>query len=612
MDYIPAMNFSTHCRNILSILLILWFGTGFCLADAVTEIKIGVLAKQGTDAAVKKWEPTAEYLNQRLTGYRFTIIPMQFDEIPLLVDKKLVDFAIVNSGIYVDLSVRFGLRRILTLKNRYNTGNLATEFGSVIFTRMENTSVWTLREIKYQQISAVHPTSFGGWMMALREIYDSGLSTDDLADIQFLNTHNAVVHSVLNGASDIGIVRTDTLERLALENQIDINKIRIINEKYYEGFPFKVSTRLYPEWPLAKLQHTSSLLARSVAVTLMQMPKQSSAAIAADIEGWTIPENYQPVHDILRELKSPPYESYGKATLTTLFTTYRYWLIGFLAVLIFQTVLSVSIIKLNYRLRKQKRDLIFSEERFKATFDQAAVGILHVSINGELLQVNQKFCRTLGYSATEIRKLNFNDFSDPAEISDEFHQLDRMRQREIDSYSYQKKYRCKNGSQIIGLTTISCIRDTEGNIKFLVVVVDDVTDVIHLKQNILRQKKQNQLILELAGDGILGLDAQGLHTFVNPAAAELFGWEIDDMMGKNSHQMWHHSHDDGSHYPEEDCPITQVLEIGKIHRGVNETLWRKDGTSFQAEFISTPIYEDDEITGAVVVVREYHNSETIG
>ncbi len=603
MYYILSMNLPKLCHICLLVPLILYSNLVYC-SNEINKIKIGVLAKQGTDIALQKWEPTVTYLNDRFEDYEFTLVPMDFDEIPLLIDHKLVDFAIVNSAIYVDLSVRFGLRRILTLKNRYNSGKLATEFGSTIITAIDNTEIWTLKDLKNRHLAAVHPTSFGGWLMALREIIDQGITANDFADIDFLNTHSAVVKDVLDKRVDVGIVRTDTLERMSQDGKIDINKLRILNKKEYDGFPFKVSTRLYPEWPMAKLEHTSSVLAKSVAIALMQMPEHSEAAISADIQGWTIPENYQPVHDILRELKRPPYENYGKITLTSVFKSYLYWVIAFLVVLLLQSGLIVGIFYLNTKLRHQKRDLIQSEERFKATFDQAAVGILHVSINGELLRVNQKFCRTLGYSEAEILKFNFNDFSDPTEISDEFHQLDKMRQHEIDSFTYQKKYNCKNGTQIFGLTTISCIRGSDGSIKYLVAVVDDVTEVINLEQRMITQQKQNQLILDLAGDGILGLDTKGIHTYVNPAAARIFGWKIEEMIGKNSHLMWHHSYSDGSHYPENNCPIQLVIEDGKIHREVNEIMWRKDGSSFLAEYISTPIYEDDKITGAVVVVRE--------
>ncbi|MBL7002764.1 MAG: Fis family transcriptional regulator, partial [Gammaproteobacteria bacterium] len=64
-----------------------------------------------------------------------------------------------------------------------------------------------------------------------------------------------------------------------------------------------------------------------------------------------------------------------------------------------------------------------------------------------------------------------------------------------------------------------------------------------------------------------------------------------------------HSHASGQPFAETECPITQVLRKGQTHRGKNEIMWHKDGSSFHAEYISTPIIEGDDITGAVVVVR---------
>ena len=96
-----------------------------------------------------------------------------------------------------------------------------------------------------------------------------------------------------DGRVDAGTVRTDTLERLAKDEGLNLSVFRVINEKYYEGFPHRVSTALYPEWPLAKLKHTPDELAKRVAVELLSMPADSPANKAAGIGGWTIPLDYQ-------------------------------------------------------------------------------------------------------------------------------------------------------------------------------------------------------------------------------------------------------------------------------------------------------------------------------
>jgi len=115
---------------------------------------------------------------------------------------------------------------------------------------------------------------------------------------------------------------------------------------------------------------------------------------------------------------------------------------------------------------------------------------------------------------------------------------------------------------------------------------------------------QNKLILESAGEGIFGLDLNGRHTFVNPAAAKMLGYATDELIGKHSHSTWHHTKPYGSPYPVEECPIYAAYTDGYIHRGSDEVFWRKDGTSFDVEYISTPIVENESIAGAVVTFTD--------
>lgn len=116
--------------------------------------------------------------------------------------------------------------------------------------------------------------------------------------------------------------------------------------------------------------------------------------------------------------------------------------------------------------------------------------------------------------------------------------------------------------------------------------------------------KQNELILNAVGDGIYGVDAQGRLTFINPAAAKIIGWEADEVLGKNSHYLWHHTKSDNSPYPEEDCLLFLAAKDGKVYRRDDDIFWRKDGSSFPVEYIITPIVEGDPTAGMVVVFRD--------
>jgi PAS domain S-box-containing protein len=115
---------------------------------------------------------------------------------------------------------------------------------------------------------------------------------------------------------------------------------------------------------------------------------------------------------------------------------------------------------------------------------------------------------------------------------------------------------------------------------------------------------QNKLILDSAGEGIYGVDLDGKTTFVNPAAAKMFGYEIGELIGRGMHDLLHYSRADGTSYAREECPIYAAFKDGIVRRVSEEVFWRKDGTSFPVDYVSTPIIEGGELCGAVVTFND--------
>lgn len=112
------------------------------------------------------------------------------------------------------------------------------------------------------------------------------------------------------------------------------------------------------------------------------------------------------------------------------------------------------------------------------------------------------------------------------------------------------------------------------------------------------------LLLSSVGDGIYSINKQGLCTFINPVGAKMLGLTPENVLGKNIHKVHHHTHEDGSHYPVEECPIYAAVHDGVVHEGIQEIFWRRDGSYFPVEFTSTPVIRDGEIIGSVVVFRD--------
>ena len=397
-------------RYIIALLLF----TGLVLAKT-SEVRIGILAKRGTQTTLKKWNPTALYLSKQLPEYDFKIVPINFDDIYTLVANGEVDFILTNPGFYVVLENKYDAQRITTLINKHVMGLAQKEFGGVLFTHIDNQNrLNSIQDIKGSSFAAVNENSLGGWQMAWRELVNNDMDKDkDLSSLTFKGTHDNVVYSVLNKEVDVGTVRTDTLERMFLEGKIDLNNIHVINLQSYDHFPFLISTRLYPEWPLAKLKHTPDKLSKQVAIALMQMSATCDAAVNAHIEGWNTPLSYQPVHDIFKVLKIPPY--YQSIKFWDVLDKYKYWILFYAFIALFAVSMLIHQLRLTSFLKRTQNELVQTEKM--AALGRLVAGVAHevntpigigVTAASHLINETKKF--NVSYQEQTLSKTSFENY----------------------------------------------------------------------------------------------------------------------------------------------------------------------------------------------------------
>ncbi len=232
-------------------------------------------------------------------------------------------------------------------------------------------------------------------------------------------------------------------------------------------------------------------------------------------------------------------------------------------------------------------------------------------VHGRLLEVNAAYCRMSGHSAEELLTMRVADL-EAEETADEVaaHIQKIMAQGED---RFEARHRRKDGS----------VFDVEVSVRYqpadgghLVHFLRDFTEHKRREENLARLDQKYELILRSAAEGIVGLDLQGNHTFVNPAAERMLGYAAEELIGRQSHSTWHHTKPDGSPYPKTECAICPTYREGAVHHTSSELFWRKDGTGFPVEYSSTPIYEDGRLAGAVVtftdITRRRQAEEEVG
>ncbi|WP_420266502.1 response regulator [Candidatus Magnetominusculus dajiuhuensis] len=144
--------------------------------------------------------------------------------------------------------------------------------------------------------------------------------------------------------------------------------------------------------------------------------------------------------------------------------------------------------------------------------------------------------------------------------------------------------------------------------EFLVAVSNTLAGIIARRsaEEAFRELKQRkEMILNSAGEGIFGLDRNGLISFVNPAATKMTGWHPEELIGKKQHDVIHHPNTGDVACYIDKCNIYKTFFDGKVYRVDGEVFWRKDGTSFPVEYVSTPIFDDNHrLMGAVIVFSD--------
>ncbi len=214
------------------------------------DVSIGLRANRGIEKGLKKWQPTVDYLNARIPEHNFVLSP--YESIKALnsaAGHGDFDFVLTNPSSYTEMEIEFGAARILTLLNKRQNIPL-NRFGSVIFTRADQSAIQTIQDLRGKSFMAVSERGFGGWRVAWGEL-KTNHNIDPYKDFSSLSfsggVQEKIVLAVRDGVVDAGVVRTDMLERMTADGLINIDNYRVLGERKTKGYPFKHSTRLYPE-----------------------------------------------------------------------------------------------------------------------------------------------------------------------------------------------------------------------------------------------------------------------------------------------------------------------------------------------------------------------------
>ena len=447
------------------------------LADTLV---VGVRAHLGEAAARQRWQPTIDALNAGIEGARFVLRTYDSpDAIVAGAERDEFDYVITDPGTFVEMDVRHGVEERLSLANVWK-GQPLDRFGSVIFVRKSNAGARGMQDLRGQRLLAVAPHAFGGWEMALKEFRDVGIEPDRFfRSVSFAGGNQQdVVFAVRDGRADVGVVRTGTLERMAEAGLIDLADFRVVAPRKMPGFPFLVSTDLYPEWVFAVHPGAPDRITQQVIDVLSQIGPGHPAVADGQYYSWETALNYWPVHLLLRQLKAPPYETFGDKTFAAVIWDNRMWLVMGAALIAFTIAALAIAVRQGVRMARKRGELL-TRQTSELAFRQRAIdahAIVSVTdAQGRMIYVNDKFMEITGYTCEELigRKHNIlkSGFHSPEFYADLWNTI-----RRGETWTGEIKNRRKDGSCYWVQSTIVPQRDADGRIVKFIGIQTDTTE----------------------------------------------------------------------------------------------------------------------------------------
>ncbi len=559
-------------------------------------VKIGVLANRGVSQCFEDWQPLADYLTDHDdANVLYWIEPLRFQDIDEAVQQQKIDFLISNPYVYVELAEEDAVERLATVIRKTSQGP-SKVFGGVVFTRSRSQDIQRFKDLRGKIIAAVSPDAFAAWIAVRRELHAQGIDPQrDFAKLTFLNSMDRVVLQVRTGQADAGFIRTGILEKMAAEGKIKLDDFKVIHEhprSKVEDMKVLHSTRAYPEWTCAKLDHISDVLAKKVAIMLYGLPATSEAARAAGISGWTVPMDYHTVNECLKELRLGPYSDYGHFELKDTFTKYwRLYLVNIGGVLLLLLLawslrhsrsriiaahdeLETVVAKLQRAEEQQKEQLFFLGELLNALPNP----VFYKDTEGKFLGYNQAFIRLAGISGDELLGKTAENF-----LAGQLIKLAASTDDQALDGQGLQHYECllslADGSQRYYAIMKDSFRHQDGSLGGVIGAFYDLTEIKKAEKRL----KRLSSVVEQASETIVVTDLDGNIVYCNPAFTMVTGYSQAEALGQNPRVLKSGQQDEAFYQN-----LWNTITAGKVWRGVFKNK-RKDGTFFDEQAVIFPI-----------------------
>lgn len=355
---------------------------------AKEEIRFGVFSYLGDDKTREKYQPLVDYLNQEL-DQKVILEVLTQDEINDKIANKQLDIITTNPTHFLVIRQKYALSGAIATLVSYSKGTATSRLGGVIVVP-HNSPIQKLEDIKGKIIATPSMKNMGGFRAQAYELHQQGIDIfkQKTQIIETKQSHQEVVHDVLTHKADVGFIRDGILEEMVKEGEINADDLRIINEQHNTVHPYKISTKLYPEWPIFALPNADNKDVKDFLAALLTLEPNDDALKKAGIYGYTLPADYLEVEQLSRDMRLPPFDKAPKITIADIWHQHTSEII-FAVIIVFLVIL--------YYGREQHR-----KQLFESLLSSMGEGVYGVDKNGHCIWINDQALKILGFTKQEI------------------------------------------------------------------------------------------------------------------------------------------------------------------------------------------------------------------
>jgi diguanylate cyclase (GGDEF)-like protein/PAS domain S-box-containing protein len=518
----------------LTVLVLLTLSTVVAVADTLT---LGVFAYRPKEILEQRFQPLADYLSTQLPGNRIILQVLTQAEMEQAVARNELDLVFTNPSHYVLLRSRSRFTGALVTLVSKESGRAANTLGGVIIARADDNRFTHLSDLKGHRIGVPGKKFLGGFQTQAYELLQADIHLPDDSPLEVLDTHDAVVMAVLSGQINVGFIRTGVIEEMTREGKLDPAQLRIVNEQQPPGFPYRVSTRLYPEWAFIASPDVDSRIIRRVASSLLALEEDHPVALAAGIGGFSPPGDYLPVENLARALRLPPFDQPPTFTLREV---WERWLWLWLSLI---SVIGMTLLLAVFRLASRNRELVRleqeraltgqaireSEQHFRTLANNGSALIWTSGLDRGCDYFNEPW---LAFTGRTLEQSVGNGWMASVHADDLRHYLETYHQAFDRREAFGMEYRLRHADGDYRWVWIEASVRYDSANRFIG-YIGFCYDITHRKQAGERIQLAAKVFTS-AREGIMITDPQGHIIEVNQAFTDITGYRLDEVIGRGA------------------------------------------------------------------------------